>query len=87
MKFCNERFYQKKNKISRVDVKYKSCKSLQDFCPATLLKRDSNMVFFSEYSKSFRNSFFKDQLQWHLLNCVLVSERIFKKESFRRDCL
>ena len=44
MKFFNERFYLKKNKSSRmnVNVKDKSCNNLQDFWPATLLKRDSN---------------------------------------------
>ena len=46
MKFFNERFYLKKNKISRVHVKEKSCKSLQDFRPAILLKRDSNTSVF-----------------------------------------
>ena len=44
MKFFNEKFYLKKNKISRVHVKDKSCNSLQDFRP--LLKRDSNTSVF-----------------------------------------
>ena len=81
MKFFNERFYLKKNKILRVYVKDKSCNSLQDIRPATLLKRNSEMGVFCEYSKSFSNSFFIEQLRRLLLNYVLVSERIFKKES------
>ena len=40
MNFFNERFYLKKNKISRVHVKDKYGNSLQEFQPATLLKRD-----------------------------------------------
>ena len=44
-------------------------------------------MFSCEYSKSFRNSFFIEQLWWLLLNYVLVLERIFKKESYWRDCL
>ena len=46
MKFFNERFYLKKNKISRGHVKDKSCNSLQDYRPAALLKRDSNSGVF-----------------------------------------
>ena len=80
MKFFNESFYLKKSKISRVHVKDKSC-SFQDFLPATLLKRDSNMGVFLNIPKALGTAFFKEQLQWLLLNYVLVSERIFKKES------
>ena len=40
------RLYLKKNKILRVHVKDKSCNSLHDFRPATLLKRDSNKDIF-----------------------------------------
>ena len=47
MKFFNERFYLKKNKILRVHVKDKSCNSLQDFRPATLLKETPKQVFFT----------------------------------------
>ena len=46
MKFFNERFYLKKNKISRVHVKDKSCNNPQDFRPAALLKRGSNIGVF-----------------------------------------
>ena len=42
MNFFKEGFYLKKNKILRVHVKDKSCNSLQDRRPATLLKRDTN---------------------------------------------
>ena len=38
-------------------------------------------MFSYEYSKSFRNSLFVEQFQWLLINYVLVSERILKKES------
>ena len=53
----------------------------QSWRPATLLKRESNKVFSFEYSKSLGTIFFIGQLQQLLLNCVLVSKRIFKKES------
>ena len=46
MKFFNERFYLKKNKILRVHVKDTSCNSLQNFRTATLSKKDSNMGVF-----------------------------------------
>ena len=46
MKFFNERFYLKKNKILRVHAKDKSCNSLQNFRPATLIKKDSNTGVF-----------------------------------------
>ena len=38
-------------------------------------------MFSYEYSISFRNSLFVEQFQWLLINCVLVSERILKKEN------
>ena len=47
------RFYLKKNKILRVHVKDKSCNSLQDFRPATLLKRYSNTGVFLWIFKKF----------------------------------
>ena len=53
MKFFNERFYLKKNKILRVHVKDKSCNSLQDFRPATLLKTDSKTGVFLPIFQKF----------------------------------
>ena len=53
MKFFNERFYLKKNKILRVHVKDKSCNSLQDFRPATLLKTDSKAGVFLPIFQKF----------------------------------
>ena len=49
--------------------------------PATLLKRDCN-TFSYAYSKSFKDCFFIEQLQWMLLKEVLVSEKNLKKESY-----
>ena len=51
--------------------------------PATLLKTDSNTGVFLPVSipKVLGKIFFIEQLRWLLLNYVLVSERIFKKES------
>ena len=76
MKFFNERFYLKKNKILRVHVKDKSCNSLQDFRPATLLKRDCHTT-----TQVLGTAYFIEPLRWLLLNFVLVSKRFFKKES------
>ena len=39
------------------------------------------MGVFLNIPKALGTAFFKEQLQWLLLNYVLVSERIFKKES------
>ena len=69
----------KKKKILRVNVKDKSCNSPEGL--QLYQKEAPNWVFSREYSKSFRNSFFIEQLWWLLLNYVLVSEKNFKKES------
>ena len=62
-------------------VKDKSCNSLQDFRPATLLKRDFKTGVFFNIPKVLATAFFTEQLRWLLLNYVSVSDRIFKKES------
>ena len=69
----------KKNKILRVQVKDKSCNSPEGL--QLYQKETPTWVFSCEYSKSFRNSFFIEQLWWLLLNYVLVSEKNFKKEN------
>ena len=52
--------------------------------PATVFRTSGlqlqTRVFSCEYSKSFRNNFFIEQLQWLFLNYILVSERFLKKD-------
>ena len=69
----------KKKKILRVHIKNKSCTSPEGL--QLYQKETPTWVFSCEYSKSFRNSFFIEQLWRLLLNYVLVSEKNFKNES------
>ena len=69
-------------------VKDKSCNSLQDFRPVTLLKkRPQHGCFPVNIPKVLETVFFKEQSRWLLFIYVLVSERILKEESYWRDCL
>ena len=58
----------------------------QSWRPATLLKRNFNTGIFLWIFQNFWKTFFIE-LGWLLLNYVLVSERIFNKESWWRDLI
>ena len=58
----------------------------QSWRHATLLKETPTRVLSREYSQSFRNIFFIEQLRWLVLSYVLVSERIFKKRKIQLAC-
>ena len=51
------------------------------------IKNTSKQVFSCEYSRIFAKPFFIEQLQWLLLNYILVSERIINKESLWIDLI
>ena len=69
----------KKNKISRVHVKdvLQQSSGLQAF----IKKRLQHRCFSVNISEVLGTAFFIEQFQWLFFNYVLVSERIFKKES------
>ena len=58
-----------------MSVKDKSCKSPEGL--QLYLKETPTQLFSCEHSKSFRDSFFIEQLPWLFLNYVLVSEKNF----------